>query len=125
MHVSAQPERNQAVEALASIPIGVVNLLGDARVTHIAIGRGGAWIGSFGRSFEPPLRVEDALTFASAYTGGLRAICMDLTTSGCLWLGARFRFAFLESPQDAAARRDALRAEGERPPRPHVRAFKK
>jgi hypothetical protein len=102
----------------------VVNLIGDARVARISIGRGGAWLGALEHAFEPPVRVEEALAFAAPHTGGLRAICVELTSGACLWLGARFRFAFLESAEDAAARKATLRAEGARPPAPRVRAHR-
>lgn len=116
-----QSERNAPADALASIPADIVNVIGDARVTKIAIGRGGAWIGSLVRDFDPPLRVEDAITFAAAYTGGLRNIHMYFTNGTCGWFGADFRFRSFETATEVAARRAAIIAQRPKP-KPHVRA---
>lgn len=110
-----------AAEALASIDAEVVNRLGDARVASVLVGAG-AGAPAANLRLEPPARLEDAIALAAARVDGKRAFCVELTSGACLWLGARFRFALLESADDAAARRDALALEGNEAPAPHVRA---
>lgn len=81
---------------MASIPVIVVNLLADARVARVGVGRGGAWIGSFERAFDRPVRLENAVLFVSAFLGGLRSVSIALTSGERLWLGHDFRFRSLE-----------------------------
>ena len=122
---TGQSGRNPAADALASIPAEVVNLIADARVTSVAIGKGGAWIGSSVRSFDPPLRVEEAVELVAANLGGLRNLCMDLTNGSCLWLDASFRFSSFDEAIYFATRRARLRAEHEKERKPHGRPKKK
>lgn len=61
MRILSKPDRNATAAAMGSIPAAIVNLIADARVARLAVGRGDAWIGSFEQAFEPPVPLEEAV----------------------------------------------------------------